>query len=69
MFHKLSHYGIRYLANSWFFSYFSNKMQVVTINGFNSETQSLRYGIPQRSVSQALKRVDVVEKFLIGQIM
>ena len=69
MFHKLSHYGIRYLANSWFFSYFSNKMQVVTINGFNSETQSIRYGIPQRSVSQALKRVDVVEKFLIGQIM
>ena len=69
MFHKLSHYGIRYLVNSWFFSYFSNKMQFVTINGFNSETQSLRYGIPQRSASQALKRVDVVEKFLIGQIM
>ena len=44
-------------------------MQFVTINGFNSETQSLRYGIPQRSASQALKRVDVVEKFLIGQIM
>ena len=48
--HKLSHYGIRDLANSWFSCYLSNRKQFVTINGFNSETQSLKYGVPQWSV-------------------
>ena len=36
--YKLTHYGIRDLANSWFSSYLSNRKQFVTINGFNSET-------------------------------
>ena len=52
--HKLSHYGIRDLANSWFSSYLSNRKQFVTINGFNSEMQSLRYGVPQKSALDPL---------------
>ena len=35
--HKLSHYGIRDIANCWFSSYLSNRKQFVTINGFDSE--------------------------------
>ena len=46
MLHELSHYGIRYLAKHWF----SSAKRFVTINGFNSETQSLQYEVPQGSV-------------------
>ena len=49
LFYKLSHYGIRDLANSWFSSCFSNRMQFISINGFDSDTQSPRYGVPQGS--------------------
>ena len=46
---KISHYGIRDLANSWFSSYLSNRTQFVTINGFTA-TQSIRYGVPHGSI-------------------
>ena len=48
--HKLSHYGIRDIANCWFSSYLSNRNQFVTINGFHSEIQRFQYGVPQGSV-------------------
>ena len=48
--HKLSHYGIRDIPNCWFSFYLSNRKQFVTINGFDSETQSLQCGVPQGSV-------------------
>ena len=48
--HKLSHYGIRDIANCWFSSYLSNRKQFVTINGFDSVIQSFQYGVPQGSV-------------------
>ena len=48
--HKLSHYGIRDIANCWFSSYLSNRKQFVTLNGFDSELQSFEYGVPQGSV-------------------
>ena len=48
--HKLSHYGIRDIANCRFSSYLSNRKQFVTINGFDSEIQSFQYGVPQASV-------------------
>ena len=48
--HKLFHYGIRDLANCWFSSYLSNRKQFATMTGFNSETQSLQYVVPQVSV-------------------
>ena len=49
-FHELSHYRIRDIANCWYFSYFSERKQFVTRNGFNSETLSFQCGVPQRSV-------------------
>ena len=52
--YKLSHYGIRDKANCWFSSYLSNRKQFVTINGFDSETQSFQCGMSQGSVLGAL---------------
>ena len=52
--HKLSHHGIRDIANCSFSSYLSNREQFVTINGFDSEIQSFWYGVPQGSVLDAL---------------
>ena len=45
--HKLSHYGIRDIANCWFSSY---RKQFVAIIGFDSVIQSFQYGVPQGSV-------------------
>ena len=40
--HKLSHYGIRGIANSLFTSYLSNRKQFVSINdGFESEVSDI----------------------------
>ena len=38
--HRLSHYGVRDIANCWFSLYLSNRKQFETINGFDSEIQS-----------------------------
>ena len=43
--HKLSHYGIRDIANCWFSSYLSSRKQFVTINGFDSEIQNFLKGL------------------------
>ena len=48
--HKRSHYSIRDIAKCWFSSFLSNRKQFVTINGFDSETQSFPYGILQGCV-------------------
>ena len=34
---KLNYYGVRGNANNWFSSYFQNRTQFITINGFNSD--------------------------------
>ena len=47
---KLEHYGVRGIANSWFKSYLSDRSQYTTVNGFNSEQKSIKYGVPQGSV-------------------
>ena len=47
---KLEHYGIRGLANDWFRSYLKNRRQFVSINGFDSTHQVMKYGVPQGSV-------------------
>ena len=47
---KMEHYGIRGLANNWFKSYLTNRQQFVSINGFNSSKQTMKYGVPQGSV-------------------
>ena len=48
--HKLKHYGIRGLANKWFYSYLTDRKQFTKINGINSDKQSISTGIPQGSV-------------------
>ena len=44
---KLNHYGIRGLSNDWFRSYLSDKTQFVSINGFNSDYKTEKFGVPQ----------------------
>ena len=47
--HELLHYGIRDIANCCFSSYLSDRKQFVPINGFDYETQSFQFGVPQGS--------------------
>ena len=47
---KLEHYGISGLANEWFRSYFSNKKQYVSINGYDSNLADVKFGLTQGSV-------------------
>ena len=47
---KLNHYGIRGIANDWFRSYLSDRTQFLSINGFNSDYKTVKYGVPQGSV-------------------
>ena len=51
---KLYHYRIRGLENKWFESYFANRKQFVSVNGFESSTSSITCGVPQESVLGAL---------------
>ena len=46
----MNHYGIRGVSNDWFKSYWSNRNQYVSINGFHSGLTSINCGIPQGSV-------------------
>ena len=43
---KLQHYGVQCLALDWFISYLSNRNQVITVNGVQSELLSISCGIP-----------------------
>ena len=47
---KLFHYGIRGVSQNWFKSYLTNRSQYVSINGVNSETEHVKFGVPQGSV-------------------
>ena len=47
---KLSHYGIRGVANNWFKSYLSNRSQFVSISNYNSTLKLIKHGVPQGSV-------------------
>ena len=47
---KLDHYGIRGISNDWFRSYLSDRLQFVSINGFNSDYKTVKYGVSQDSV-------------------
>ena len=47
---KLNYYGIRGTINNWFRSYLLNRKQIVSINGFESDTKILKHGVPQGSV-------------------
>ena len=47
---KLEHYGITGIVNDWFRSYLSLRPQKVKINGFLSDEQYIKCGVPQGSV-------------------
>ena len=47
---KLNHYGIRGIANNWFCSFLSGRMQFTSINKSQSVKRELKYGVPQGSV-------------------
>jgi len=47
---KLSHYGIRGLANEWFKSYLTKRCQSVRLGTKFSEKMFIKYGVPQGSV-------------------
>ena len=47
---KLEFYGLRGIANQWFSSYLSNRMQTVTVNGVTCNSVNISCGVPQGSV-------------------
>ena len=47
---KLEHYGVRGLALKWIGSYLSRRKQFVSVNGSNSNTRDIKYGVPQGSI-------------------
>ncbi len=47
---KLYLYGVRGVANKWFDSYLSGRKQYVSVNGCDSEMQSVTTGVPRGSV-------------------
>ena len=48
--HKLKHYGIRGIVNTWFKSYLSDRQQYVSIKGKVSSKRYLQYSVPQGSI-------------------
>jgi exonuclease III len=47
---KLANYGIRGVALKWLKSYLENREQFVSVNGKDSCTKPIRYGVPQGSI-------------------
>ena len=47
---KLEHYGIRGTALQWIASYLENRTQFVSIDGTDSKTRHMKYGVPQGSI-------------------
>ena len=46
----MSRYGIRGQIHDWFKSYLTDRLQFVSILGFDSKKQSIEHGVPQGSV-------------------
>ena len=47
---KLTFYGIRGTAHNWLKNYLTNRHQIVSINGFNSNRLPVTCGVPQGSI-------------------
>ena len=47
---KLEHYGVRGSSLKWMASYLNNRKQFVTINGSDSSTKAMKFGVPQGSI-------------------
>ena len=51
---KLSHFGFRGVANTWFKNYLQNRKQFTVINGVRSTLDDILTEVPQGSVSGPL---------------
>ena len=51
---KLDHYGVRGIANDWFKSYLTGRIQYTEVNGVISYPRTVNYGVPQGSVTGPL---------------
>ena len=47
---KLNYNGIRGTKKNWLSSYLENRIQFVSINGFNSNVNAICCGVPKRSI-------------------
>ena len=47
---KLTHYGIRGVANKWFQSFLEDRKQFTSVLGIKSAEKPIKYGVPQGSV-------------------
>ena len=47
---KLTHYGVRGVANKWFQSFLEDRKQFTSVQGSKSEEKPIKYGVPQGSV-------------------
>ena len=47
---KLTHYGIRGVANKWFQSFLEDRKQFTSVQGSKSAEKPIKYGVPQGSV-------------------
>ena len=47
---KLDHYGMRGVAQQWFRSYLTNRMQCTEVGDSQSELEIIRWGVPQGSI-------------------
>ena len=47
---KLWHYGMRGIANDWFKSYLTNRMQYISNDGISSDLLKANFGVPQESI-------------------
>ena len=47
---KLEYYGARGIVKQWFSSYLNNRKQFVTMNGYRSSLNIIKFGVPQGSV-------------------
>ena len=51
---NLEHYGIRGKSSQWINSYLQNRMQFVSIDGTDSKTRHMQYGVPQGGILGSL---------------
>ena len=47
---KLTHYGIRGIANKWFQSFLEDRKQFTSVQGSKSPEKPIKYGVPQGSI-------------------